>query len=78
MSLLHRRRLRIRVCSGCGGVKLVNDFYKNRFNEDGLDYYCKICRGDYNSEWSAKRRDRRYLAQWRYRNKRMKINAMRS
>ena len=69
------RRLRIRVCSGCGRVKLVSNFYKNRFNEDGLDYYCKLCRQDYNSEWSAKRRDRRYLAQWRYRNKQMKINA---
>ena len=75
MSLLRRKRLQIRVCSGCGGVKLVSDFYKNRFNEDGLDYYCKLCRGDYNSEWSAKRRDRRYLAQWRYRNKHKKINA---
>ena len=74
MSLLHRERLRIRTCSGCGGVKLVSYFYKNRFNEDGLDYYCKICRQDYNSEWSAKRRDRRYLIQWRYRNKRQKIN----
>ena len=76
MSLLRRRRLRIRVCSGCGGFKVVGDFYQNRFNEDNLDHYCKICRGDYNSEWSAKRRDRRYLIQWRYRNKQKKINGM--
>ena len=78
MSLLRRRQLRIKVCSGCGGVKLVKEFYKNRFNDDALDNYCKLCRLDYNSEWSAQHRDRRYLINWRYRNKRQKINAMRS
>ena len=68
MGLL-RERLKIKVCAGCGGAKTLNDFYKNRFNDDGLDHYCKLCRQDYNSEWCAQRRDRRYLIQWRYRGK---------
>jgi len=68
MNLL-RQRLRITVCSSCGGIKVRNNFYQNRYNDDGLDYYCKICRKDYNSEWSAEHRDRRYLIQWRYSNK---------
>ena len=68
MNLL-RKRLRIKVCSGCGGIKVRNNFYQNRYNEDGLDYYCKLCRREYFAEWSAGHRDRRYLIQWRYRNK---------
>lgn len=67
-----RERLRIKVSSGCVRTKLFTDYYKNRFNEDGLDHYCKSCRIDFNSEWSAKHRDKRYLAQWRYRNKQLK------
>ncbi|MFC1912118.1 hypothetical protein ACFLXG_03070 [Chloroflexota bacterium] len=71
---LVRERLKIKVCSGCVRAKVIDSYYKNRFNKDGLDNYCKICRLDYNSEWCARRKDRRFLIQWRYRNKQNKIN----
>ena len=66
---LFRERLKIKVCTGCGRAKDIGNFYKNRFNEDGLDHYCKLCRQEYYADWRTKHRDRRYLIQWRYRNK---------
>jgi hypothetical protein len=71
---LFREKLKIKVCSGCGRAKVVGDYYKNRSNEDGLDHYCKRCRSEFSAEWAARRKDRRYLIQWRYRNKQLKIN----
>lgn len=71
---LFRKRFKVKSCRGCGKVLTTDEFYKNKFNEDGLDHYCKFCRQEYNSEWSRKHTDRRYLAQWRYRNKQKKIN----
>jgi len=75
---IFRERLKIKVCACCGRARIVGDFYKNRNNLDGLDHYCKECRSEFNAEWSLKRRDRRYLIQWRYRNKRQEINGMRT
>lgn len=31
-------------CSGCKESKEVEEFYKHRTQQDGLDYYCKECR----------------------------------
>jgi len=75
---LFREKLKIKICACCLRAKVIGDFYKNHFNEDGLDHYCKECRSEFNAEWSAKRRDKRYLIQWRYRNKQKKINGMRT
>lgn len=36
--------------AGCGEVKRVGEFYKNKSEEDGLDSYCKSCRRKYSSE----------------------------
>lgn len=32
-----------KTCSKCKKEKSVNDFYKNKYREDGLHHYCKIC-----------------------------------
>jgi len=32
-----------KICSKCKEEKSVNDFYKNKYREDGLHHYCKIC-----------------------------------
>jgi len=54
--------IKVRACSRCGRVKLVNQFY-------GSDHYCRVCRLSYNSDWTRKHPDRRYLINWRHRNK---------
>jgi hypothetical protein len=66
---MHRERLQVKVCRKCLRVKVVSEYYHNRHNQDGLDFYCKDCRLAYSKEWCTKHRDRRFLIQWRYRNK---------
>lgn len=66
---LFRERFKVKACSGCGQVLTTDEFYKNKFNADGLDHYCKGCRLGYNGEWTRNHPDRRYLINWRYRNK---------
>ena len=72
---LFRHRIKIKSCSRCGGVHLIEDYYKNRFNEDGLDDYCQWCRLEFNEEWVRINPVRRRLIQWRYRNKRTRLTA---
>ncbi len=31
-------------CSKCKEIKELNEYYKNRGNPDGLEYYCKPCK----------------------------------
>ena len=57
-----RRPIRVRSCSSCGAVKVIEEFYGN-------DHYCRVCRLSYNSDWTRKHPDRRYLINWRYRNR---------
>jgi len=72
---MRRERLRVKVCRKCLRVSPINDFYNNRFNSDGKDVYDKNCRSEINAEWCTKHKDKRYLIQWRYRNKQwFKIN----
>ena len=66
---LFRERLRVKVCRSCLRVKVIGNFYKNRSSKDGLDAYCKSCRLEYNAIWCASNKQKRYLIQWRYRNK---------
>ena len=65
---IFREKIKIKTCGGCGHVYTLDQFYNNRFNEDGLDKYCKGCRLGYNYDWVKEHPDRRYIHQWRYRN----------
>lgn len=68
-SVLLRKRIKMKTCQRCGDLMLTDDFYKNRFNPDGLDKYCKFCRQEYNSDWVTECPAKRYIHQWRYRNR---------
>lgn len=37
-------------CSGCGEVKGVEDFWRNKSRKDGLDHRCKACKRRYHEE----------------------------
>jgi 5-methylcytosine-specific restriction endonuclease McrA len=37
----------MKICSRCGIEKPFSEFYKNRVQPDGLDYYCKACNKEY-------------------------------
>lgn len=34
----------MKLCSGCGEVKLLSEFHKNKGRKDGVNSYCKPCR----------------------------------
>jgi len=36
--------IKVKVCPRCGKTLPVTQFYKNKSNPDGFDYYCKKCR----------------------------------
>jgi len=36
----------LKVCSACGDVLPVDDFYRDRRQRDGRDYSCRDCRLD--------------------------------
>jgi len=48
-----------KVCSRCGIEKNIDYFYKNRTNPDGLNYYCKECKKQYDKEWYQNHREER-------------------
>lgn len=72
---LFRKRIKVKACQGCGEVKTTDEFYRNKFNDDGLDKYCKGCRLGYNAEWTKKNPQRRYIHQWRYRNQQWRTDS---
>lgn len=43
-------------CPKCLHFKLRSEFYANKKNKDGLDYWCKDCRKKYISEWKCDNR----------------------
>jgi len=57
-----RSPISVRACSCCGGVKTVEHFC-------GKDHHCRVCRLRYNPDGTRKHPDRRYLINWRHRNK---------
>jgi hypothetical protein len=36
--------LAVKLCSGCGEVKPLSEFHKNKGRRDGVNSYCKPCR----------------------------------
>ena len=42
----------LKRCSRCGEEKPVEEFYKNKARYDGLDVYCKKCKGVWNKEYN--------------------------
>ena len=41
-------KIKNKICSQCGKVKTISQFYMNRSSKDGYDSYCKACRISYN------------------------------
>ena len=39
----------MKYCGQCKKNKDDDDFHKNKARKDGLQYYCKVCRKDYNA-----------------------------
>lgn len=46
--------LSLKTCKKCGESKLIEDFYKNRREVDGLSTYCKDCIKSYSKKSSKK------------------------
>lgn len=36
--------MKLKICGTCKELKPLNEFYKNKYNKDGLTYFCKACR----------------------------------
>lgn len=41
----------MKKCSRCQTTKTVEEFHKNRSRVDGLDAWCKACKGSYNQRY---------------------------
>ena len=52
MKQLNLLDMKTKRCSGCGEVKPVSEFNKNRTRKDGLNCYCKECNKEYQREWA--------------------------
>lgn len=66
-------RHKYKVCGRCGAeLRIDLSYYRNNYNPDKLDRYCKWCRNEYNADWNKENPERRYLHQWRYRNRQEK------
>lgn len=44
-------------CAKCGVVKAVSGFYRHRGAKDGLQYYCKVCAGEYHRQYAQYKKD---------------------
>ena len=49
----------MKKCSRCKEIKDITNFNKNRFNKDGLHYYCKFCQNICNKLWRDKNKESR-------------------
>ena len=59
-----------KICSRCGQVKPIGDFYRNKRAKDGLMSYCKQCNKEYQAEWSTNHKEnfKANSAKWRAKN----------
>lgn len=46
-------------CTRCGERKNKHEFHRNKSNSDGLESFCKKCRGLYARKWEQQNSDRR-------------------
>lgn len=51
----------LKKCSICKEQKLLTEFSKNKFNNDGLDYVCKCCRKEFNKKVILKKIQRKEI-----------------
>lgn len=47
-------------CSGCGETRLIKQFSKNRYNQDGYQYQCKTCRKKLDQSDKGKKTKKKY------------------
>ena len=76
--------MKSKVCTKCNKTKSLKNFYKNKTRKDGLNIWCKTCKGASAKEWYKQnkksvsiRNKRNYLAAYkmypeRYRGARLK------
>ena len=50
--------MKTKICSHCGKEKNVSEFTKNKRKKDGLCYWCKQCRKEYD------RRNNKEIKEW--------------
>lgn len=57
----------MKSCCRCNQVKDYSEFYKDRVNKDGYSYTCKVCRKEYEKEYSKtdKYRQKIRKARWK-------------
>ena len=48
----------VKCCSGCGVVKSLDDFRRNRTRRDGREYRCKECASAYERRYREENRDK--------------------
>lgn len=49
--------MKTKKCNKCGQTKPINDFYKCKSNDDGLQYRCKSCVLENSKKWRNNNRD---------------------
>ena len=56
----------VKCCSGCGVVKSLDDYYRNRNNPDGREYRCKECANSASRRYYEENRNNLLEYQRRY------------
>jgi hypothetical protein len=50
-----------KVCSNCNIEKPLSDFHFHKSREKGVDYFCKVCRNEYNRGYYAEHLEENHL-----------------
>jgi len=56
----------MKLCTKCGIEKPLNEFHKNKKSDDGLSYWCRMCKSEQNLLPKAKRKREKYDLERRY------------
>ena len=69
----------LKICKCCKESKAIEEFSRNKTRRDGLQDYCKVCKGKINRNWLQHHRQqfREYQARW-YEANREKIRVKRA
>ena len=59
-----------KICSKCGRILPLSEFYRNKRAKDGLKSHCKQCNKEYQAEWSTNHKEnvKAKNAKWRSKN----------
>lgn len=58
-----------KFCNGCSETKPLTAFSKDKSRDDGLEYYCKVCKAEYRKEYRRSNKEKIALRAKIYREK---------